>query len=285
MSRVRRSKNRSSKLAGSENPPLIDKLFRYGATFPVVPGLVRSTVSLAPSAVRTVLRYTRATAVVGAVGATATQIFSGNSLFDPDVTGAGGQPLGFDQWAAMYLKYRVLASSIEVNLATPGAASNAEALAYFVLTPSNDASAFTTLEAGASQPYAKEWIMNGISGSFMFKPTTSSMETALIMGVSKQSVLTDDELSALTTASPANQWYWRISGRAADSAATIAVQMTVTVSYLCDFYERNLLGLSLDLPKQVRPITNAPTERPSEPTDKKTVLREKIALLLLDGDV
>jgi len=35
-----------------------------------------------------------------------------NGMYDPDLTGAGGQPQGFDQYAAMYKYYRVVASSI-----------------------------------------------------------------------------------------------------------------------------------------------------------------------------
>ena len=37
-------------------------------------------------------------------------VFSANGLFDPNVTGIGHQPLGFDQWMAMYDHYTVLGS-------------------------------------------------------------------------------------------------------------------------------------------------------------------------------
>jgi len=38
-----------------------------------------------------------------------------NSIFDPDATGAGGQPAGYDQYTQMYLSYRVRAVDIELR--------------------------------------------------------------------------------------------------------------------------------------------------------------------------
>lgn len=39
-----------------------------------------------------------------------------NSIWDPDLTGAGGQPLGRDTWAAIYNYYKVLECNIHVEL-------------------------------------------------------------------------------------------------------------------------------------------------------------------------
>ena len=44
------------------------------------------------------------------------KVFSGNGLYDPDVSGVGHQPLGFDQWMTLYNRYRVYASRIVVNV-------------------------------------------------------------------------------------------------------------------------------------------------------------------------
>lgn len=43
-----------------------------------------------------------------AAGAGASYSFAINNCFDPNFTGAGSQPLGFDQYAALYGRYRVL---------------------------------------------------------------------------------------------------------------------------------------------------------------------------------
>lgn len=39
-----------------------------------------------------------------------------NSLFDPDFTGGGTQPTTFDQWMALYDRYRVLACTVDLTL-------------------------------------------------------------------------------------------------------------------------------------------------------------------------
>ena len=48
----------------------------------------------------------------------ATYLYSCNGLFDPNVTGAGHQPLYFDQLAAIYDHYTVLRSRIKVTFGT-----------------------------------------------------------------------------------------------------------------------------------------------------------------------
>lgn len=47
--------------------------------------------------------------------------FRANSIFDPDLTGAGHQPLGHDQWTLFYNHYCVLGSSITATFNCPGA--------------------------------------------------------------------------------------------------------------------------------------------------------------------
>lgn len=50
-----------------------------------------------------------------------------NSLYDPDFSGAGHQPRGFDQMMAFYQKFRVYACKIDVCMLAPGPSDNARA--------------------------------------------------------------------------------------------------------------------------------------------------------------
>lgn len=45
----------------------------------------------------------------------ATHYFSANGMYDPDITGTGHQPMGFDEMAEMYDHYVVIASQITVR--------------------------------------------------------------------------------------------------------------------------------------------------------------------------
>lgn len=51
---------------------------------------------------------------VGAAGTAANYVFSANGLYDPNITGTGHQPRGFDQLMTLYDHYVVIASKITI---------------------------------------------------------------------------------------------------------------------------------------------------------------------------
>lgn len=53
----------------------------------------------------------------GAAGLGADQVYRANSLFDPDFTGVGDQPMGYDQWSAFFGLYRVRGCRYTVEIA------------------------------------------------------------------------------------------------------------------------------------------------------------------------
>ncbi len=57
----------------------------------------------------------KGTITEAAAGVGAYQVFRSNSLYDPDYTGVGAQPLGFDQWSTLFGVYRVYAMRYEVT--------------------------------------------------------------------------------------------------------------------------------------------------------------------------
>ena len=48
-------------------------------------------------------------------GLITSSVYSANSLYDPDITATGHQPMGFDQWSKIYRRYTVLSSKITVR--------------------------------------------------------------------------------------------------------------------------------------------------------------------------
>lgn len=61
------------------------------------------------------LKYVqRITINPGASGGAVLNNFRANSLFDPDRTGTGHQPIGFDEWAVFYNRYTVVSSKIKI---------------------------------------------------------------------------------------------------------------------------------------------------------------------------
>lgn len=71
--------------------------------------------------------------VDGGVGGSAgSYVFSANGLFDPNITGIGHQPLGFDQMMVFYDHYTVLRAKISVWY------TNTDAVAQYVGVYAND---------------------------------------------------------------------------------------------------------------------------------------------------
>lgn len=62
------------------------------------------------------LRYTsELTLTPGASGIADVDVYSLNGMFDPDITGTGHQPRGFDQYMALYDKYLVLGCKVSLQ--------------------------------------------------------------------------------------------------------------------------------------------------------------------------
>lgn len=69
------------------------------------------------------LRYVSIQTFNPSVGSYAHNVFSANGCYDPDVTGVGHQPLGFDQWMTFYDHYTVVKSSCHVSAQNTSSAS------------------------------------------------------------------------------------------------------------------------------------------------------------------
>ncbi len=71
-----------------------------------------STIPLYPPRFKARLRYFTTATLSSTSGAVASHVFSANGLYDPDITGTGHQPAGYDQVMLSYEHYTVLRSKI-----------------------------------------------------------------------------------------------------------------------------------------------------------------------------
>lgn len=77
--------------------------FKSGANYPLPDSTVR------------MLRYAGQFSINAPIATAGGYVFSANGLYDPDISGTGHQPYGFDQLMAMYNHYEVLSSCIRVS--------------------------------------------------------------------------------------------------------------------------------------------------------------------------
>lgn len=190
--------------------------------------------------VRVSLPYEFESSAATTLGALYSQQFRGNSVYDPDLTGVGAQPTGFDQWAAFFNEYLVVSSFLEIEIVC-GTVAPVE----WVVFPSyNSTLPSTTLDASA-RPYAKRVLLLS-SGNSVKGRMRLSMSTAQMMGVREEAVLDDDAYGATVSTNPGSSavWYWTVVAQNIASTTTLADSYRVRIVYDVLFHDRIQLSLS-----------------------------------------
>lgn len=168
-----------------------------------------------------------------ALGALSNYIYRGNSAFDPEQAVGGGQPLGFDQWSAFYNRYQIMGSKIEVEYLPDPATAPAQPV-QLILVPTDSTTAITGLAQAMELPYSKSTLVP------IFR-TTSTKLSAYMSTKAKfgygEGITQEDDLSALTTTNPAEQWYWQLVIGSAGNTATNGFGR-VKITYYCRFFDR-----------------------------------------------
>lgn len=165
-------------------------------------------------------------------------VFRGNSIFDPDFSGGGHQPLGHDQWANFYRRYRVLGSKIIVR-----AASDSAAPAGIGVVPQNTNTVLSQRTEYAEASYVKN-VPLGADASHAIAMIENYVSTAKMRGGPPNYVRLNEDLSALVGANPAQQFYWHVFGYSLDATVNWVIKLEVEVQYYVEFYDRETLAQS-----------------------------------------
>ena len=194
-----------------------------------------------PEKLKTVLRYEEILSLTATSGVPSSYIYRGNSVFDPNQTGTGGQPANFDDLAVHYDFYRVLSSRITC-IFNNGSNSNVPGMA--VVVPTYSTSLAASLQDFAAQPFALTGVVSNASN-----PLTLSMEmaTSKMVGQTRQVVLASDLLASLVSTNPTKQWYWQLNWGALDGSTTLNSQTLVSIEYEVEFFGRISGGLDATL--------------------------------------
>lgn len=189
--------------------------------------------------VRVRLKYFEAISL-STVTSTTAQAWRLSSVFDPNLTGTGRQPNGFDEWSAFYARYRVWGGRWKLEVA--GRDPNYNILVAAV-ERANDSLVDTNIYDIVQEPRAQFGIA-GTKGS----PTlvlSSSWSNPDILGVSKQEFM-DQDYAAIISTNPSIQTYLCVRMSTSDSE-TLSADNTVyfTLEYDVEFFERINLDSSL----------------------------------------
>lgn len=173
-----------------------------------------------------------------AIGACAAYVLRANDLYDPNLTGTGHQPTGFDQYMAMYNRFVVYASKVKVIAMAPDS-ETADVLVGVAVTDSS--TTYTQTEVYMEQALTDWGVLPGGAGGSNILSATS-FNAAAFSGTSPK---TNDLLHGNSAASPSKQWYYHIFAGATNSTDDPGtIKFSVEVEYRIKFFEPRTQTLS-----------------------------------------
>lgn len=156
--------------------------------------------------------------------------FRGNSCYDPDYTGAGVQPYGWDEYTNLYNNYQVKASKITVYFQSASSLGSEKITCYLIPTPSATALA-TYHDPSDLHRYrnSKSVTVNGHDDSNRYKISHYCTTRKMYPSVSQY----DSDYIANTTSNPAIVWYWNVYFDTADATLEALIAFDVKIVYYC----------------------------------------------------
>ncbi len=199
------------------------------------------------------LRYVTSVAVDCPAGSMADHLFRCNGMYDPDQTGIGHQPLGFDQAMAIYDHYTVVGAKIKVSLQNSLDQDQVQAL-----TPGAWGLLVTDSNQGINSRYTStENLLENIETTKgMVRYTQATQSTVALkkpvlsrnfsakkfFGVSK--IVGDDLYRGTNASNPQEEAFFRVWVGSLASNNPYAARFLVELEYLAVFTERKLIPAS-----------------------------------------
>ncbi len=147
-----------------------------------------------------------------AAGAGASYTFAVNSVFDPDFSGAGNQPIGLDQWSQFYGRYRVRRLKYTIYLMNVAGTSNAQSVAGVYFSPQSTLPANPT--AWLAQPSlgsrTRTVVLSAYGGGRDVVTLTGTVSLPKLFGVSGNEYFSEMDFAATTSGSPARLGYMHV---------------------------------------------------------------------------
>lgn len=216
-----------------------------------------------PQSMKTKLRYTERVEFTPGGTSVQQQQYRGNGVFDPNATGLGHQPRGFDQFMEIYQKFTVLGSTCTVQFMYEGYDGPSLKAAAGNLTQNRSSTdnvpaltpiacglhkGMETLSAGTyTEQMEKERTQWGyITGSGGEICTLTGKGTTKEMFGKKYSIAAEGYTGS-DSADPTEQWFWEVwAGRVSDDypQEQVKVIANVVLTYDVAFTEPKTLVAS-----------------------------------------
>lgn len=194
------------------------------------------------------LKYTDVIALDASATSIAAYVFRANSVYDPDYTGAGHQPMFFDNYASLYQRYKVNYSTIKMTIlnqrvgnvlnsvtATEYYANNEKCLRMFIIRDT-EVDDFPTdlnllIEEG-NRNFKWKYAPQMQSGRL------NQLTYACVPHKQTNLNYKDDTLTSSIASNPASPCYFIVGvGHIGDGINPAAMAVQITVTYNVTFYD------------------------------------------------
>ena len=183
-----------------------------------------------PPVLLTKLRYAESYALTVTSGSIAKQVNSLNSIFDPDQTGSGHQPMYRDQYAVIYDQYAVVSSKIKVTYVSlfTGTA------VHIGLVKDDNTTTSSTYSTLMEQNMGKHTLLACRDGALSCKVLTLSFDCKKDLGIDPYA---SETYKTDLGANPTETYDCLSWATPVDGSSSGTVQICVEVEYLVLFTE------------------------------------------------
>lgn len=160
-----------------------------------------------------------------------------NSLYDPEYAVGGEQPLYYDQFTAMYDKYRVLGCKYSITVW-----NNSDVRTKVCVMPSISAAlGFNSIEDAMAQPWSKHRHISIQNNANSQSTITGYINIRKVLG--KKSLYDDIDASLYNT-DPAQPVYLYLLAEANDQTTNINLGYTIKCTFYAELYKKKQLNQS-----------------------------------------
>ena len=186
------------------------------------------------------LRYCDSITLDPGIATTAKHAFRANSIFDPDVTGTGHQPMGFDEMAALYTHYTVVGAKFSATFISNSDSSNLGQAHCGVILEDN-----STIPVDYNEIKEQQRGVSGIMKVPQSGPTRMSKTFSTRKFFCNKNPSLSDKYMANVTSTPTEQAYFIVwLAGISDAADATGAFVDIQIDYLVRFTEPKNLGLS-----------------------------------------
>lgn len=177
------------------------------------------------------LRYSDSFQLTTTAGAVSSYVFAVNGMYDPNITGTGHQPMGFDQMLQFYNHYAV--RKARVILVAANASSTP---CQLVLRQDGAATPLTVIDRIIEMGGNAYTHLDTTGTTNAQKELKLSLDIAKLQGVTQSALTSDATLRGDATANPTELTYAHIQLFSA-AGFTAIVNFDIIIEFTADFFE------------------------------------------------